>query len=419
MRKFNDLKIRTRINLFTGSMAFIIFLSMAMFNYFSGRNERYSTLDQMMRDELGNLHNYLELEVAKNRELVKADMNSFEHYWNSMGALSVNDKEQITIEVTDQTTNHSIQANLSVWKIGGQTIQFNTSVIDYIIGTGVQSATIFQRIRWSQDILVAGHRHCIRRSSSLNRKRLSWKGNNFNVLNHYKLFFIRPSCRNALVVREKDCLFLFRKYLKQAIILVEVMGVPSTPFKRVFREKAFQVEWFRSIWERQEKFQYFSYVGDIEAYVVATINKKDVIADLIKILVFSLTASGFGLVVFLLLNLFLSKNITKGLTQGVRFAKQVASGNLNTLVEVKQDDEVGELAEALNRMVVKLREVLTGIRMGAANVAAASIEMSGTSEMLSGRRVGELSAMEDLMIRSNADNARQRNKSHKLCQYRK
>jgi methyl-accepting chemotaxis protein len=234
--------------------------------------------------------------------------------------------------------------------------------------------------------------------------------------------------------REKDLLkfeplLIQKKYLKQGYpYLVDVNGNllihPTSKGKNIsdegfFKQMSPTTDGFKRysyIWERQEKFQYFSYVGDIEAYVVATINKKDVIADLIKILVFSLTASGFGLVVFLLLNLFLSKNITKGLTQGVRFAKQVASGNLNTLVEVKQDDEVGELAEALNRMVVKLREVLTGIRMGAANVAAASIEMSGTSEMLSSGSSEQASSVEELsatmeeiasMIRSNADNARQ------------
>ncbi|OGI07490.1 MAG: hypothetical protein A2Y40_07215 [Candidatus Margulisbacteria bacterium GWF2_35_9] len=54
---------------------------------------------------------------------------------------------------------------------------------------------------------------------------------------------------------------------------------------------------------------------------------------------------------------FIAKSITTPILIGVEFAKKVAAGDLTENIHIKQDDEIGQLVEALQTMVESLREV--------------------------------------------------------------
>ena len=55
--------------------------------------------------------------------------------------------------------------------------------------------------------------------------------------------------------------------------------------------------------------------------------------------------------------LLVQRNITKPLTEGMIFAKAIADGDLDATVEIEQNDELGDLATALNRMAKRLRNI--------------------------------------------------------------
>lgn len=112
-----------------------------------------------------------------------------------------------------------------------------------------------------------------------------------------------------------------------------------------------------------------------------------------------------------------SGRIGSALGKMVGIAQRIADGDLaHTTMEANKEDEIGQLAEALNAMVVRLREIIQDVRMAADQVAAGSHELSGSSQEVSqgaseqAASVEEISsAMEELAstVAQSADNARQ------------
>jgi len=114
-----------------------------------------------------------------------------------------------------------------------------------------------------------------------------------------------------------------------------------------------------------------------------------------------------------------SKNITNALRKGIDFAKNVADGDLTATFDINQKDEVGDLANALNQMVLRLREIVESVNLSAENISAASFEMSSSSQQMSQGANQQASSAEEVSssmqemvssIHQNNDNAQQTEK---------
>ncbi|MGM0549070.1 MAG: methyl-accepting chemotaxis protein, partial [Bacillota bacterium] len=89
---------------------------------------------------------------------------------------------------------------------------------------------------------------------------------------------------------------------------------------------------------------------------------------------------------------FVAKKITKPVLKAVKMAKEIAKGNLSiTKLEVKSKDEIGELANALNKMLENLKEIIFNIMNIAENLSANSEELnaSGGEVAVAAQQVGE------------------------------
>ncbi len=95
MRSFKDQKIGLKINLITNSLIVIIVLSLSLYNYFSRKSQILKDLDQNMTAELNDFHNYLELELKKNGELMQLGLNLFDEQLLSHGKIDVSNNEII------------------------------------------------------------------------------------------------------------------------------------------------------------------------------------------------------------------------------------------------------------------------------------------------------------------------------------
>ncbi|MEO5329651.1 MAG: methyl-accepting chemotaxis protein [Magnetococcus sp. THC-1_WYH] len=124
----------------------------------------------------------------------------------------------------------------------------------------------------------------------------------------------------------------------------------------------------------------------------------------------SVTAVVLGVIIAF----FLTNTIVNALTQGIAFAKTIANGDLTATVSINQEDEVGQLADALRGMVVKLREVVENVRNSADSVTAGSAELSDSASKMSQGATEQAasveetsSAMEEMAsnIAQNNDNA--------------
>ncbi|BBO68666.1 hypothetical protein DSCA_25960 [Desulfosarcina alkanivorans] len=112
----------------------------------------------------------------------------------------------------------------------------------------------------------------------------------------------------------------------------------------------------------------------------AVIHKIDAINHKKGILQLSLIAA--ALTVVAAIWYFVAKNITAPLIRGVDFAKAMAAGDFTQSLEVRQKDEIGILAQALNGMVTNLRKMLINVADSTQTVTASSTELSTISEQL-------------------------------------
>ncbi len=168
--------------------------------------------------------------------------------------------------------------------------------------------------------------------------------------------------------------------------------------------------------EGHNKIEYFKKVDQIKSVLSVVVFEEDIYNSINNIRNTAIGAAMFFLIITLIINYFFSKSITKGLEEGVRFAQKLASGDLTTKLIIRQKDEVGQLASALNVMSAKIREIVIGITDNANNIASASEQMSSTSEELSqgaseqAATVEEVSStMEEMtsMIISTSQNAKE------------
>jgi methyl-accepting chemotaxis protein len=119
-------------------------------------------------------------------------------------------------------------------------------------------------------------------------------------------------------------------------------------------------------------------------------------------------AVGFGL--------WITRSITGPLGDAVRVARTVASGDLSSDIEVRSQDEVGQLLQALKEMNGSLRNIVSEVRSGtdaiagaASEIAQGNLDLSGRTEQQASALEETASAMEELSatVSQNAEHARQ------------
>jgi len=80
---------------------------------------------------------------------------------------------------------------------------------------------------------------------------------------------------------------------------------------------------------------------------------------------------------------FLARGIAKPLGEGVSVANRIAEGDLTADIEIKTQDETGQLLTAMKDMVTKLQNIIGKVKGVAGNMTAASQQLNQSSELMS------------------------------------
>ena len=80
---------------------------------------------------------------------------------------------------------------------------------------------------------------------------------------------------------------------------------------------------------------------------------------------------------------FIRRSITQPLEKAIGVVRQVAAGDLTTVIEIDSTDEIGQMMQSLSNMTENLRGVVGKITQASSNVASGSSEMSATSQQIS------------------------------------
>ncbi|MFW5687297.1 MAG: methyl-accepting chemotaxis protein [Bacteroidota bacterium] len=126
-----------------------------------------------------------------------------------------------------------------------------------------------------------------------------------------------------------------------------------------------------------------------------------------------------GIIIAVILGFIITRLVTSGVVRGVKVAETVADGDLSINIDrslLEQKDEIGQLANAMQRMIEKLRDVIGNVVAGSDNIASASQQMSSTAQEMSQGSTEQASSAEEVSssmeemaanIQQNTDNARE------------
>jgi methyl-accepting chemotaxis protein len=132
----------------------------------------------------------------------------------------------------------------------------------------------------------------------------------------------------------------------------------------------------------------------------------------VSVIALSILAIGAGI----FFGIVIARSISRSLNQSVAFAQTITKGNLTGKLDIRQQDEVGLLADALNGMVSSLKQIISDVHVAADNVASGSEALSAGSEQMSRGTTEQAASAEEASasveemsatIKQNADNARQ------------
>ncbi|MGB9991364.1 methyl-accepting chemotaxis protein [Massilia sp. SM-13] len=115
---------------------------------------------------------------------------------------------------------------------------------------------------------------------------------------------------------------------------------------------------------------------------------------------------------------FATRSVSRPLQSAVKFADQVANGDLSCTIEVRGNDETGQLLRALQTMNARLSDAIRQIRQGAdtmstvaGEIASGNMDLSSRTEQQASALEETASSMEELTstVAQNNENAQQAN----------
>ena len=96
----------------------------------------------------------------------------------------------------------------------------------------------------------------------------------------------------------------------------------------------------------------------------------------------NVSATTVGVALAVVLGIILALGFTRPIAKAVTFAKHMARGDLTQTLDIARNDEIGELATALNDMGANLRRMFHEIRQSVTSLASAASELSATASQL-------------------------------------
>ncbi len=122
--------------------------------------------------------------------------------------------------------------------------------------------------------------------------------------------------------------------------------------------------------------------GDTTWALMAEIDRAEVREPIQKLIWSILTIAVIAIILIALFALLIASKIAKPLTQSVNFAQTISHGDLTQQIEIKQQDEIGALANALNEMGGNLRKMFKDISNGVETLSSASKDLSTISNQM-------------------------------------
>ncbi len=429
----NSLKLKTNFTLIV--VLLLIFTSLTIIVYNSIHSQIEKDTENNMVSHLDDMHTILSDHVRLKQSSVNIALKLAHNIFEDFGDIKVN-KQMIEVSGINQVTKEQKNYLIPEWKINNVPMYKSTHIVDFIKSQSVETATIFQKIedgylRISTNVLKLDSTRAvgtfIPNSSEVIQtveQGKTFYGRAF-VVNDWYLTAYEPIIIGGVTqgilyvgVKEREYAFLKRifeekRYYENGYpFLVDSKGnliihptkegenyVNASFFKQLINSKDgdYKSEY---TWPEgkggKEKVQFFKYFEPYQAYISTSIYKDDMYADLNRLLALTtILLLISGVLIYFVLSRFLNPIIQQMVVMAHN-AEEVASGNLTLSIHSSRKDELGMLANAINRMITKLKEVVSEIVAGAEQLNASGIQFDSTSQDISQGASEQASSIEEV-----------------------
>ncbi len=114
-----------------------------------------------------------------------------------------------------------------------------------------------------------------------------------------------------------------------------------------------------------------------------------------SLIVISVQVILMDILIFILLTAVIKRVLIKPLDEAALFVEKIAGGDLTETAPVHNMDEVGNLLTSLNRMIIRLRDILDNVKDGADNVASGSLQIFSDADDISKRANSQAASAEE------------------------
>jgi methyl-accepting chemotaxis protein len=450
MKRFNDLKIATRLNLVVNLLFILILIPLALYAIFLQKNQISSTTDTRMNEQVRDLAAFISAQVEQRQTDLENAMKVFENMTLEEGKLQASN-QFYTMDVKNEESGEVVQARMKRILFKGKPLNGNSGILNNVSDLTGSEAGILQKIPRGYT-LIASTIHeeqgwkagtyfpntselaiALEKEKNFTERKIIL-GKWYRIV--YKACTLQDGSIAVLFTAKEEIdhkslkgYFNSKRYFTSGYpFLIDMEGnlvihpelegsnLKDSELFKPLKESKSQAGILRYQWEGKEKELYYRYLPEIGSYVAVTLFREEYLSALRKFIYSGIVACLVGNFFFLIVIIAMSKSLTRLIRQGVDFAKSIAHGDLTVRLTIHQKDEIGELAQAMSEMVDELKEGVLNIRTGAESIASASAEISKGSQQLSEGASEQASSTEEISssmeemvgnIQQNTENARQ------------
>lgn len=455
MKIINNMNIQTRLNIFLNISMGIILVTFGLYMLSKQKNKILRDTDIRMKEQVNDLSLLIEQDIQRNREKQDVAMLYFERYVSGLGSITVDNAAVVAVTGKGNSSSYRVP----VWRVRGSVVQNNTELLTGAVQSIGMNVAILQRID-NGFVTVAAARSdgsqgelgrfiadgspvatAILKNKEFRQTRVV---NNVTYMVKYRPLNINGKLAGMLAVESPQMnlaeiknVFRNKKYFASGYPFMVRSNGTFIIHPKKENQNFKNMEFFQQLinsntdsgktyyqWEGKQKFQYFKFLKDADAYVSVSIYEFELMGIINNMRISLLIAMILGVSIFIIVNYYIAKTITDSLNRAVKLAELIANGDLTQELDVKQNDEIGRLAEALNRMVGKLKEMISGVILGANGIASASQQLSESSNTISHGASEQAASVEELSstmeqisanIEQNSNNALETENKSKLA----
>jgi methyl-accepting chemotaxis protein len=130
--------------------------------------------------------------------------------------------------------------------------------------------------------------------------------------------------------------------------------------------------------------------------IIGTIEMSEIASASQGILYTTLVVISIATVIGILLVIWIVRSITSPLKELMNTTEKIAAGDLTEEITIRSMDELGQLSASVNHMVHNLRDLIGGVLSSSQNVAAASEQISATTQEIAGASSAQAQAAQNM-----------------------